>query len=130
MIREDGALIREVNMNDKRTVPYGLIRQRTKAPGIRKSKNLEFDEYKVAILHGKRLHLAVVSSSDLEMTTRAELQEVVKNLDHDVREERFLGDDSEETASILNGFERHFKEISGNNGRFGRLNGSSAGDRI
>lgn len=122
LIREDGALIKEVNMTDRRTVPYGLIRQRTRAPGISRSKNLDFDEYKVAILHGKRLHLAVVSSSSLEMTTRAELQEVVKNLDHDVRGERFLGDDSEGTASILDGFESHLREIGGKNWPFGRSN--------
>ena len=120
LIREDGALIKEVNMTDKRTVPYGLIRQRTRAPGISKSKILDFDGYKVAILHGKRIHLAVVSSSNLETPTRAELQEIVRNLDHVVKEERFLGDDSKETASILDGFESHFREIGGNSWRSGR----------
>ncbi len=111
LIREDGALLKEVYMTDKRTVPYGLIRQRTKAPGISKAEDLDFDEYKVAILHGKRLHLAVVSSSSLEKKTRAELQEAIKDLDHD---------DSEETASNLDGFENHFREIGGYSGRSGR----------
>lgn len=120
LIREDGALIKEVNMTDKRTVPYGLIREKTRAPGMGMIKNMDFGTYKVAILHGKRLHLAVVSSSKLEVPTRAELQEVVKSLDHDVGEEKFLGDNSEETASILDGFEGHLREIGGKNWPFGR----------
>jgi hypothetical protein len=120
LIREDGALIKEVNMTDKRTVPYGLIRQRTRAPGIGKSKNLDFEEYKVAILHGKRIHLAVVSSSKIESTTRAELQQVIRNLDHGVKEERLLEDDNKKVATILDGFERHFREIGGTYWRSGR----------
>jgi hypothetical protein len=122
LIREDGALIREVSMTDKRTVPYGLIREKTRAPGMGLIKNINFDTYKVAILHGKRIHLAVVSSAKLEVPTRAELQEIVKGLDQDVRGKKLLGDESKETASILEGFESHFREIGGNNWPLWRLN--------
>jgi hypothetical protein len=122
LIREDGALIREVSMTDKRTVPYGLIREKTKAPHVGLIKNINFGTYKVAILHGKRLHLAVVSSAKLEVPTRAELQEIVKGIDHDVRGKKLLGDESKETASILDGFENHFREIGKNYWPFGRSN--------
>jgi hypothetical protein len=122
LIREDGALIREVSMTDKRTVPYGLIREKTRAPGMGLIKNIDFGTYKVAILHGKRLHLAVVSSSKLEVPTRAELQEIVKGLDHDVKGKKLLGDENKETATILDGFENHFREVGGNDWPLWRLN--------
>jgi hypothetical protein len=115
LVREDGALIRELEVSDKETVPYGLIREETKGPGIGESDRLDFDEYTVTILHGKRIHLAVVSSSSLMIPTKAGFQEAVRDLNHEVKEKGVIGEDDGMT-SILDEFEQDFLGLSGRKG--------------
>ncbi len=114
LLRENGSLIKEISLTRKQAIPYGLISERVRAKGMAQVRRLDFDRYRVSMVHGKRLHLAVVSSPHVSQQTIAKLQGSIQGLDTDQFDRILIEGDETQVEKYLCEFETTFKRISRN----------------
>jgi hypothetical protein len=81
LLREDGLLIQEISFPNGEKIPYGLLRERLKGSRMREVEGIGFDGYRVDIIRGGRLRLAIVSSRRLLNTRMEKLEDVLRRID-------------------------------------------------
>jgi hypothetical protein len=114
LLREDGSLIKEMPLTGRQTVPYGLIRERIRSQGMMETQRLDFEKYRVDVVHGKKLHLAVVSSLHLSKLMVKKLRDAVEMLGTKDLDETLLEDDQTKIQHVLEEFETKFRRIGKN----------------
>ncbi len=81
LIREDGALVKEISFTSEMTVPFGLVRNHTRRKGVRGTDKLDFEKCLVTFAHGDRLHFAVFSSVELFKDVLEKIEQAVKEIE-------------------------------------------------
>ncbi|MCK4445023.1 MAG: hypothetical protein KAW09_10795 [Thermoplasmata archaeon] len=81
LIREDGALVKEITFTPEVTVPFGLVRNHTRRRGVRRAENMNLEKCLVSFAHGDRLHFAVFSSVELFKDVLEKIEQAVKEIE-------------------------------------------------
>ena len=113
LLKEDGSLVREIQLSGKETVPLEFIIQRTAEEGIEEAHRLDFDKFKVTLLHGKELRLAVVSSWFLSKPVLEKLTAAFEDLDTGEFHKALREGDESIVQGHLVGFEESFYLVAG-----------------
>jgi len=113
LVREDGSLVREIQLTGKVTIPLEFIIERTAEDGIEAAHRLDFDKSKVTLLHGEDLHLVVVSSWFLSKPTMERLRAAFEDLDTSELRKALLEGDESSVQGHLDGFEESLYLIAG-----------------
>ncbi len=113
LLKEDGSLVREIQVTGKGTVPLEFIIQRTAEEGIEEAHRLDFDKYKVTLIHGKELRLAVVSSWFLSKPIVEKLTAAFEDLDTGEFHKALREGDESSVHGHLEGFEESFHLVAG-----------------
>ncbi len=113
LLKEDGSLVKEILLTGKATVPLEFIIQRTAEEGIEEAHRLDFDKFKVTLIHGKELRLAVVSSWFLSKPIVEKLTAAFEDLDTGEFQKALREGDESSVHGHLEGFEESFYLVAG-----------------
>jgi len=113
LLKEDGSLVREIQLTGKATVPLEFIIQRTAEEGIEEAHRLDFDKFKVTLLHGENLRLAIVSSWFLSKPVVEKLTAAFEDLDTGEFQKALREGDESSVHGHLEGFEESFHLVAG-----------------
>ncbi|UCD92672.1 MAG: hypothetical protein JSV43_01760, partial [Methanobacteriota archaeon] len=112
LLKENGSLVKEMSLTRKHTVPYGIIRERIKAIGIEQKDRMDLDRYRLSLVRGERLQLAIVSSPHFSKHAIVKMEGSLQSLDTDEFDRILADGDEEKIDEHLVDFEKTFKRLS------------------